>query len=138
MIGKGMNRRQPIHVDDLVDALWLAGGTEAARGQVFVVAGSEVLTTVETVNVISETLGRNVRSWHLPMWPFLWLAWTLAQPLGRVGIQPPLHRRRLDFFRKSFLFNCEKAATVLKFVPKVSFVDGAKETAEWYQSKGLL
>ena len=138
MIGSGNNRRQLIHVDDLIDAIWLAGEKDEARGQLFVVAGSEVLTTSESVKVISIALGRNVRSWHLPMWPFLWLAWALEQTLGRVGIQPPLHRRRLDFFRKSFVFRCDKAAKVLGFVPKISFVDGVRETVRWYQSKGLL
>jgi len=138
MIGSGNNRRQLIHVDDLIDALWLAGEKDEARGQLFVVAGSEVLTTSETVKVISNALGKNARSWHLPMWPFLWLAWIMEQTLGRVGIQPPLHRRRLDFFRKSFVFRCEKAAEVLGFVPKISFKNGAKQTAEWYQSRGLL
>ena len=138
MIGSGKNRRQHIHVDDLIDALWLAGEKDEARGELFVIAGNEILTTAETVKVISNTLGREARSWSLPMWPFLWLAWTLEQTLGRVGIQPPLHRRRLDFFRKSFVFRCDKAAEVLGFVPKISFVEGAKETAKWYQSKGLL
>jgi nucleoside-diphosphate-sugar epimerase len=138
MIGPGTNRRQLIHVDDLIDALWLAGEKREARGQMFVVAGREVLTTADTVKVISETLDRDVRSWKLPMWPFIWLAWILEQTLGRVGIQPPLHRRRLDFFRKSFVFRCDKAANVLGFVPKISFQNGAKQTAEWYQSRELL
>jgi nucleoside-diphosphate-sugar epimerase len=138
MIGPGTNRRQLIHVDDLIDALWLAGEKREARGQMFVVAGREVLTTADTVKVISEALDRDVRSWKLPMWPFIWLAWILEQTLGRVGIQPPLHRRRLDFFRKSFVFRCDKAANVLGFVPKISFQNGAKQTAEWYQSRELL
>jgi nucleoside-diphosphate-sugar epimerase len=138
MIGSGNNRRQLIHVDDLTEALWLAGEKDEARGQLFVVAGSEVLTTSETVKVISNALDKKARSWHLPMWPFLWLAWGLEQTLGRVGIQPPLHRRRLDFFRKSFVFRCDKATDILGFAPKISFVDGAEETARWYQSRGLL
>jgi nucleoside-diphosphate-sugar epimerase len=138
MIGSGNNRRQLIHVDDLIDALWLAGEKDKARGQLFVVAGSEVLTTSETVKVISNALDKKARSWHLPMWPFLWLAWIMEQTLGRVGIQPPLHRRRLDFFRKSFVFRCDKAAEVLGFVPKISFKNGAQQTAKWYQSRGLL
>jgi len=138
MIGPGRNRRQPIHVDDLIDGLWLAGDTEKARGEIFVVAGNEVLTTQQTVQTIAETLGQKTRSWHLPMWPFLWLAWILEQTLGRLGVQPPLHRRRLDFFRKSFVFSTRKAEQVLGFVPKITFAVGAKETAEWYRSCGQL
>ena len=138
MIGSGGNRRQLIHVDDLIDGLWLAGDTEKARGEVLVVAGNEVLTTEQTVQIIAQTLGRDTRSWHLPMLPFLWLAWILEQTLGRLGIQPPLHRRRLDFFRKSFVFDTRKAEQVLGFIPRITFAEGAKDTAEWYRSRGQL
>jgi len=138
MIGPGRNLRQLIHVDDLIDGLWLAGDTEKARGEVFVVAGNEVLTTQQTVQTIAETLGQKTRTWHLPMWPFLWLAWILEQTLGRLGIQPPLHRRRLDFFRKSFVFSTRKAEQVLGFVPSITFAEGAKDTAKWYRSRGQL
>lgn len=138
MIGAGTNRRQLVHVDDLADALWQAGQIDAANGEVIVVAGSEVLTTAEMVDTIARTLGKKPRSWRLPMWPFLWLAWVMEQTLGRVGIQPPLHRRRLDFFRKSFVFRNDKAERLLGFSPKINFAEGARETADWYREHGKL
>jgi len=138
MIGSGANRRQLIHVDDLIHGLWLAGDTEEARGEVFVIAGNDVLTTKQTVQIIASVLDQKSRSWHLPIWPFVSLAWFLEQTLGRLGIQPPLHRRRLDFFRKSFVFRTRKAEEVLGFVPKISFAEGASETAQWYRERAKL
>jgi nucleoside-diphosphate-sugar epimerase len=58
--------------------------------------------------------------------------------LRPLGVQPPLHRRRLDFFRKSFELSAAKAESVLGFAPAVDFEEGARRTAAWYQSRGLL
>ena len=54
------------------------------------------------------------------------------------GIQPPLHRRRLDFFRKSFVFSTAKARSVLGFTPNIPFSAGAVETAQWYAQGNYL
>jgi nucleoside-diphosphate-sugar epimerase len=58
--------------------------------------------------------------------------------LPPLGLKPPLYRRRLDFFRKSFRFSTERATRVLDFHPQVPFTDGARRTADWYRSTGLL
>jgi dihydroflavonol-4-reductase len=55
-----------------------------------------------------------------------------------LGLKPPLHRRRLDFFKKSFSFSNARAEQALDFRPQVGFRDGARKTAEWYQANGLL
>ena len=53
-------------------------------------------------------------------------------------IDPPLHRRRLDFFRKTFVFSTDKARRLLGFSPEIAFAAGARDTAEWYGRQGLL
>jgi glycerol-3-phosphate dehydrogenase len=100
MIGSGLNRRQPIHVSDLVRGLLLAASHPAAAGETFVMAGEEILTTRELVRQIAGVLERPAPQWRLPMWPFLWAAVLMESTLAPLGIQPPLHRRRLDFFSK--------------------------------------
>ena len=72
------------------------------------------------------------------MWPFLTAAVVMDRTLSPLGIQPPLHRRRLEFFRKSFVFSTEKARTLLKFSPTIPFSTGASETAAWYRDGGYL
>jgi nucleoside-diphosphate-sugar epimerase len=73
-----------------------------------------------------------------PFWPFALLATVMELTLRPFGIQPPLHRRRLDFFRKSFELSTEKAGRAFGFSPQVSFEEGARLTAEWYRDRGLL
>jgi nucleoside-diphosphate-sugar epimerase len=138
MIGSGANRRQPIHVSDLVRCLLLAAERQEAVGQVIVGAGKEIMSTRAMVEQIAASLGRPAARLRVPLWPFLALATVMEGTLKPFGIQPPLHRRRLDFFRKSFLFETAKARQLLGFVPQVSFRDGAAETAAWYREKGYL
>jgi nucleoside-diphosphate-sugar epimerase len=138
MIGDGQNRRQAMHVDDLVRGLLLASRHPAAAGEVFVMPGHEVMTTREMVAAIAGALGRPVPRLRLPLWPFLAAAVVFEGTCRPLGIQPPLHRRRLDFFRKSFVFSTQKAERLLGFVPQVSFAEGARDTAAWYRGHGFL
>jgi nucleoside-diphosphate-sugar epimerase len=138
MIGDGENKHQLIYVDDLVDGLELIASSEKALGEVFVLAGKEVLTTNQMVTCIAEVLGVRQRRLRVPLWPLLGTALILEKTLRPLGIQPPLHRRRMDFFTKSFYFSCVKAINSLQFEPKTSFLEGASETAKWYRSHGYL
>lgn len=138
MIGSGENRRQLMHVDDLVKALLIVVAHVAAAGELFVLPGVEVLTTREMVGVIAGLLGRKVSRVRLPMLPFVAAAVACEAVCKPLGIDSPLHRRRLDFFRKSFEFETDKAHRVLGFSPGISFAEGARDTAEWYGRHGLL
>jgi dihydroflavonol-4-reductase len=138
IIGAGLNRRQAIHVGDLVHGLMLVAEHPAAVGETFVLAGQETMTTREMVEQVAQALGRRAPRWHAPMWPFLAAAVTFEKTFSPLGIQPPLHRRRLDFFRKSFVFSTAKASRVLGFKASVPFAAGAVETANWYREQGLL
>jgi nucleoside-diphosphate-sugar epimerase len=138
IIGDGLNRRQAIHVADLVRGLLLAAESPAATGETFVMAGQETMTTREMVQQVASAVGRRAPRRRLPLWPFLAAAVLFEWTLTPLGVQPPLHRRRLDFFRKSFVLSSAKARTVLDFTPAVPFAVGAVETANWYREKGYL
>ena len=138
IVGSGQNRRQAIHVRDLVQGLLLAAIHPAALGETFVLAGQETMTTRQMVEHVARSLGRTAPNWHVPMWPFLAAAMAMEKTLSPLGIQPPLHRRRLDFFRKSFVFSTAKAQRLLGFTATVPFAAGTVETANWYREQGYL
>ncbi|MDP9008556.1 MAG: NAD(P)-dependent oxidoreductase [Pseudomonadota bacterium] len=138
LIGPGMNRRQVIHVLDLARGLLSAASSPTAVGETFVLAGREIMTTRDMVRQIAIALGRPTPSLRAPLWPFLAAAVVLERTLSPLGIQPPLHRRRLDFFRKSFVFSTAKAQNLLGFMPAIPFEAGAVETAQWYREQGYL
>jgi dihydroflavonol-4-reductase len=138
IIGSGENQRQAIHVQDLVRGLLIAATHPAAVGETFVMAGHEAMTTRQMAARVAQALERPAPKLAVPLWPFLAAAVVLEKTLTPLGIQPPLHRRRLDFFRKSFLFSTAKAERLLGFVPEIPFEKGAAETAEWYRREGYL
>jgi nucleoside-diphosphate-sugar epimerase len=138
ILGSGANLHQLIYVDDLCRGLLAACTVPSAQKQTVVLAGSEEITTNEMVEAVSAALGSKKRVPHAPMWPFLLAAMVFESTFSPLGLKPPLHRRRLDFFRKSFCFSNAQAERVLGFRPQVSFRDGARATAEWYQANGFL
>jgi nucleoside-diphosphate-sugar epimerase len=138
MVGTGTNKHHPIYVDDLTDGLVLSAGVQKAEGELFVLAGKDIVTTGEMVAVIAAQLGEQTWRFHAPLLPFDALAVLLEKTLRPLHIQPPLHRRRLDFFKKSFVFSQEKARNVLGFSAKVGFRQGVAETIKWYGAMGYL
>jgi dihydroflavonol-4-reductase len=138
MIGEGTNRHHLIYIDDLCDAFLAAAESPLAQGEIFVFAGKDIVTTNEMVATIAEKLGKSTWRVHAPLSPFMAVAAVLETTLRPLNIQPPLHRRRLDFFRKSFAFAHEKARRLLDVYPRVSFRDGVAATADWYRQAGYL
>jgi hypothetical protein len=74
----------------------------------------------------------------VPLWPFDVAAKVCETVFPPLGMKPPLHARRLDFFRKSFRLSTERARRLLGFEPRVLFSEGARRTADWYEQAGLL
>lgn len=137
-IGSCRNLHHPIFVDDLVEALRCAAASEPAPPEPVVVAGPEALSTDEMIDGIAHALGRPSPRLRIPLAPLQWTAAVLEATMRPIGIQPPLHRRRMNFFVRSFRFDLEPARRVLGFSPAVTFDQGAAATAEWYRSRGLL
>ncbi len=138
LIGGGRNEHQPVYVDDLVAGLERASEREEAIGETVVLAGSEVLPTRRFIEHVAEALGKPLRAIRLPLVPFLLAAVVCEHACRPLGISPPWHRRRLDFFVKRFEFSQEKAARLLGYAPAVPFRQGAARTAEWYRAQGML
>jgi nucleoside-diphosphate-sugar epimerase len=138
LVGGGRNLHHPIYIDDLADGLLLAARHPAAPGEVFLMPGREAVTTDEMVAGVAFAVGRRPPRLRLPLWPFMAAAVVLETGLRPLGIQPPLHRRRMDFFLKSFCLDGGKAERVLDFAPQVGFEEGARLTARWYEATRAL
>jgi nucleoside-diphosphate-sugar epimerase len=138
MLGDGRNTHHLIYIEDLIEGLLLAATVKEAIGNVFVLSGKAPLTTREMVEIIANELGKTIPRIRIPISPVLAAARITEAILKPLGIQPPLHRRRMDFFRKSFVFSACKPEKVLGFVPRVSFDRGVAETSKWYREMGYL
>ena len=138
MIGRGDNLHHLIFIDDLIEGFFQSAELDEAVGNIFILAGTKPLTSNEMVNEIAQIFNTKIPKLKLPLFLILSMACILEGILRPLGIQPPLHRRRIDFFRKSFYFSQEHAQKKLKFEPKIDFSEGVRKTAKWYQEMNLL
>lgn len=138
MFGSGEVLYHLTYIDDLVGGIILCGEVADVEGEVFLLAGPRYTSLNELVALVAQALGRKPPRGRLPLWPLLSAA-TACELLCRpLGIDPPLHRRRCDFFTKDRAFTSDKARVTLGYRPTVDLREGLRRTAEWYRRVGLL
>lgn len=137
-IGRGDNLHHPVYIDDLVAALRSAAVVPTPPREPMVVPGFEVVTSRQMAETIADSMGYQRPKLTVPLWPLWTMAVIMETTMRPLGLKPPLHRRRMHFFTKSFHFKGDLARRALGYEAKVSFAEGAKRTGEWYGQQGLL
>ena len=138
MLGKGDICYHLVNVDDLVNGFILALEKEESIGQVYIIGGNECPQLNELVRLIAKVLDVEVKIIHLPFWPVYYISFLCEITCKLFGINPPIFRRRTDWFRKNRSFDISKAKKELRYEPKTSLEDGLRVTAEWYKENGYL
>ena len=138
MVGGGDVLYQMTYVQDLVDGMILAYERAQVTGEVFTIAGAEYTTIAQLVEKVAEALEVQVKIRHVPLWPVMTVAWMCEKACKLVRVEPPIYRRRLDFFTKDRAFDISKAREVLGYEPRVPLDQGLRITAQWYREKGWL
>jgi len=137
-LGRGDIFYHLTYVEDVAEGFRLCGEEPAAAGRTYILAGSEVTTLNELVRRIASAAGVRPPSLHLPVWP-VWLAGAACEAVCvPLGIEPPLYRRRVDFFTKSRAFDASRARAELGFAPTVGLDEGIRRTLAWYREQGWL
>ena len=138
VVGSGKPTFHMVYIDDLVEGFIRAMRSEAANGEVFIIAGAAELPLNDLFSQIAKTLGVPRPGWRVPAAPVQALGSIVERICIPLGIEPPIYRRRVDFFTKSRAFDISKAKSVLSYEPKVSVEEGVRRTAEWYRAEGLI
>ncbi len=126
------------YVDDLVEGFRLCGETAGAAGRTYILAGGEVRTLTQVVEAIARAAGVPPPRVRLPAWPF-WIAGALCElACAPFGLEPPLYRRRVDFFTKSRAFDIGRARRELGYAPRVGLDEGLGRTLAWYRQQGWV
>lgn len=138
MIGSGETTIHHVYIDDLVDAFRLAADSPGAVGRVYIAAGARYVTLNELVRIIAREVGVPASGLHIPLAPVRLLSGLCEDVCRGLKIEPPLYRRRVDFFIKDRAFDISRARRELGFEPKVDLPEGVARTAAWYREQGLL
>ena len=73
---------------------------------------------------------RSRRCWR---WPAV-----VEDICAALGVDPPIYRRRMDFFHSDSEFDTSRARRVLDWEPRVDLSEGIRRTLEDYRSTGAL
>ena len=138
LLGGGENYYHTVHVNDLVHGLRLPGNPPARGGRDLHPRRRAV---PETVGARRHDRGGGRCPRPVappPVRPFQILGSLVEKLCVPLGIEPPIHRRRVDFYTKSRAFTIEKAKRLLGYRPEVRLNDGIRETLDWYVANGYI
>ena len=139
LLGSGMAGYHLVYIDDLTEAFILAGTHAQAAGEAFLIGGREIPSLNDLIRSLAGVLGkRNQKIFRLPakpVWLMGWLCELICRPLG---INPPIYRRRVDFFINNRAYDTAKAQSRIGYESRVSVEEGLRLTAAWYRCQNLL
>ena len=138
VLGSGNIFYHLTYIDDLVEGLRLCGEAPAAANRTYILAGGEVTTLNDLIALIASEARVAPPRLRLPVWPF-WLAGAACEAVCvPFGIEPPIYRRRVDFYTKSRAFDITRARHEIGYAPQVDLRDGIRRTLAWYRERGWL
>ncbi|MGZ5435490.1 MAG: NAD-dependent epimerase/dehydratase family protein [Pyrinomonadaceae bacterium] len=112
LYGDGKQRRDLNYVDDVVEALLLAGASEATDGEIFNLGGGESLSLAEVASELISLTGRgSVRA-----------------------VAFPQERQLIDI--GNFSSSYRKIHSAVGWKPRIALRDGLKRTLEFYEQHG--
>jgi nucleoside-diphosphate-sugar epimerase len=138
ILGSGEIYYHLTYIDDLVEGFRLCGEQPAAAHRTYILAGGEVTTLNQLVALIAEAGGVEPPRLHLPVWPFRTAGAVCEAICVPLRIEPPIYRRRVDFYTKSRAFDITRARRELGYDPRVGLRDGIGRTLQWYRQQGWL
>jgi nucleoside-diphosphate-sugar epimerase len=138
MIGSGETLYHLTYIDDLCRGIRICGEHKDAVGEVFILGGEDSVTLNQWAAEIAKVVGGRVPRGHVPLAPVMLAARLCESACRPLKIEPPLYRRRIEFFSKDRAVDISKARRILGYVPRVSLADGLRRTAAWYRERGYL
>ncbi len=138
MFGGGRGRRHMIYVDDVVSGFFLACERPDAVGESLILAGPRPCTLRELIEIVTEATGAKRYGFRLPLAPMLVTAGMVEDVCQRLNVDPPIYRRRMDFFWSDSAFDTSRARRVLQWEPRVELRDGIARTLAAYREAGEI
>jgi nucleoside-diphosphate-sugar epimerase len=128
VLGPGTNRYQLLDVEDLCEAIHLAGTLDAARvNDTFNIGAKEFGTLREDYQAVLDRAGRGKRIVSLPAAPAIWT----LRLLERLRLSP-LYRWVYETVTEDSYVAIDRAERVLGFRPRYSNREALLRNFEWY------
>jgi len=132
-LGSGQQQMNTIHVQNIVDAVFLSIENPKAVGQIYNLTDDEVVTKQRFMETVADAAGLPRPTRHVP----LGVAKLLARVMEgvarlRKAKQPPLiTQARIKFLGLNLGYSCEKIKGQLGYQPRVKFAEAMPEAVRW-------
>jgi len=132
-LGSGEQQMNTIHVDNIVQAVFLAIDKPNAVGQIFNLTDDEVITKKRFMETVADAAGLPKPVKHVP----LGVAKTMAKVIeGFARMRgakkaPILTQGRIKFLGLNLGFSCEKIKKELGYKPTIKFAEGMPAAVKW-------
>ncbi len=133
IIGSGEFKTHWILGTDLAVAFRLAAEKDEAIGQTYLIGGGEIVPLRKVYEEIAKFWGVKVLPYKIPAKPLQILGDIVEKICVPLKIEPPIHRRRVDFFTKDRSFDISKARKELGFMPEHTFEEEVHIVGSWYK-----
>lgn len=133
IFGNGGARMQPVHVEDVAQAVTAAIDAPMAAGRAYDLSGGSEVTYREAVDLICQELGASPFRLPIP----LPLALALTTAYNRVSKNPRVTVEQVERLTEDKCYPHEEARRDLGFAPR-SFADGIREEIALMRSLGLI
>lgn len=138
MIGNGKVLYHPLYIDNFLDAFELAMDESKGLGEAYLIADEEYVTIEELVRRAAAAMGVEPRFRRLPAWPIVAVGHVVETICRPLRIEPPIHPRRVDWYRQTRAFRIDKARNELGYRPRVGLDEGLRRACAWYRQEGML
>jgi len=137
LVSRGKIFQTPVFIDDLIQGTLLCA-EKGRPGEIYHLAGPEVLTVNDIVRKIAAATDSRIPRFSFPRPPVRAAAWLLGKTFSLAKREAPLSPSRLAFFIHPKPLAIEKAARELGYAPEWDFERGIAAAVAWYRSNGWL
>ncbi|MBA3562400.1 MAG: NAD-dependent epimerase/dehydratase family protein [Gammaproteobacteria bacterium] len=138
MVGPGEVHGHFVYIDDLVEGFLLAGEKEEACGETFIIGGMRSHSLNEFARTVADICDVRRSGIRVPVWPVYAASVVCEKICKLIGVEPPLHPRRVAFFTKHRSFSIAKARRLLGYEPKTDLETGMRRLILWFRQQGYM
>ncbi len=137
-VGKGQNLVHFIDVRDLARSFMLAMAATETNAEIYIISGERALSLKEFCSIAAKKLNVPPPKLRLPVKPMQWAGSLCEAICIPLKINPPLYRRRVDFYTKDRSFTSAKAKDQIGFSPAISVEQEISDIVDDYRQRGWL
>jgi len=137
LVTRGLAHQTPVFIDDLLQGV-LRCVEQGRNGEIYNIAGGEVLTVRQIVENIAIATNSTIPKLTLPLFPTKVAAWKLEKAFKLFKREAPLTTGKLAFFIHPKPLSIQKITHELSYVPQTNFETGMAKTVNWYREQGWL